>query len=62
MVFKSTTKSKEKTPIFAFVSVVFRFANDSTSYYLNEVFEFSPEFSINFRNEFLKLKHPFPKS
>ena len=43
-------------------SMVFKFANDSTSHYVNEVFEFSPEFSINFRNEFLKLKHPFPKS
>ena len=43
-------------------SIVFKFINSNCPYYLNEVLEFAPEGSISLRNNFLKLKQPFPNT
>ena len=40
-------------------SIVFKFINGNSPYYLNEVFEFAPEGNISLRNNFLKLKRTF---
>ena len=38
---------------------MFKFINSNCPYYLNEVFEFAPEYNVSLRNNFLKLKRLF---
>ena len=38
----------------------FKFINSICPYYLNEFFVFEPEGNISLRNNFFKLKRPFP--
>ena len=40
-------------------TAVFKFVARSCPYYLNEVFEFAPEYCIKQRNVFFKLENPF---
>ena len=44
------------------ISIVFKFINDNCPHYLNGVFEFAPEGNVCLRNNFLKLKRPFPNT
>ena len=37
----------------------FQVCQQTLSFYLNEIFEFTPQFRIDTRNSFAKLKHPF---
>ena len=44
------------------ISTTFKFVNDISSNYLNEVFQWAAESNITLRNDYLKLKHPFRKT
>ena len=44
------------------LSTTFKFVNDIGPNYLNEVFQWAVENNRTLRNDYLKLKHPFPKT
>ena len=43
-------------------AINFKFVNKNYPFYLNEIFEFTPNCRIDTRNSFAKLKHPFRKT
>ena len=43
-------------------AITFKYVNNSCSFYLNEIFEFSPHRRIDAGNSFVRLKHPFHKT
>ena len=43
-------------------AIAFKFVNKNCPFYLNEIVEFAPQYIIDTRNSFAKLKHPFYKT